>query len=64
MYVNDKLVQIILNIKQVHQSIVGEEEEYDWCQIKRETRIHVKERKSKANPTSTVRKKFVVLEFY
>jgi hypothetical protein len=27
MYVNDRLVQIILNIKQVHQSIVGEEEE-------------------------------------
>jgi hypothetical protein len=30
MQVNDKLFQLDLDFEQVHQSIIGEDEEYDW----------------------------------
>lgn len=67
MQINDKLVQLSLDIEQVHQSIAGDDEEQNWCQTKGETKMYPREgRGSKqANSQQTLLgKKIVVMKFY
>lgn len=43
MQIDDKLVQLSLDIEQVHQSMAGDDEEQNWCQTKGETKMHARE---------------------